>query len=419
MGDANGENTIGLGGDPAEHDEPERRVRLTPASTIKPRPTRWLWRDRIPAGELVLTPGRGGIGKSTFHAWAIAHVTNGTMPGVHEGHPRAAIIAATEDSWDRTIVPRLIVAGADLDKVYRVDVVTDDDGERSISLPRDVDGLAREIVRTGTALLSVDPLLGVISGGLDTHKNRDVRQALQPLTELADKTGCTVLGNAHFNKSSGSDPLSLITGSAAFGEVTRAALGFARDPEADDGSCVISQVKNNLGRSDLPSLRYVIETATIDTDEGPAEVGRFVMVGESDRSVSDILRDSVSGGEDGTERREVDQWLTDYLTDGGGQALAADVLAAAKSAGFSESTVKKARARIKAKSERTGFGKAAFYTWVLMESMDSRPQEPGTHGTHGESMGASGSRCDVCGYPLDPTNGDHGTHPLCDPEAAA
>src|SRR5690606_8953047 len=109
------------------------------------RPTRWLWRDRIPAGELVLTPGRGGIGKSTFHAWAIAHVTNGTMPGGHEGHPRAAIIAATEDSWDQTIVTRLIAAGADLDKVYRVDVVTAEDGERSISLPRDVDGLAREI----------------------------------------------------------------------------------------------------------------------------------------------------------------------------------------------------------------------------------------------------------------------------------
>ena len=72
-------------------------------------------------------------------------------------------------------------------------------------------------------------------------------------------------------------------GSAAFGNVARAALGFARDTEAEDGSCVISQAKNNLGRLDLPSLRYRIDPASVDTDEGPAEVGKLIMLGESDR----------------------------------------------------------------------------------------------------------------------------------------
>ena len=37
--------------------EPARQIRLTPASAIKPRPVRWAWADRIPAGELTLTPG--------------------------------------------------------------------------------------------------------------------------------------------------------------------------------------------------------------------------------------------------------------------------------------------------------------------------------------------------------------------------
>src|SRR5690606_22068045 len=108
-----------------------------------------------------------------------------------------------------------------------------------------------------------------------------------------------------------------------------------------------------------------------------------------------------------------------YLTEAGGQALAADVIAAAKAAGFNENTIQKARRRIKAKSERTGFGKGSYCTWILIDSIDSRSQKPGTYATYADSMGASGSRCDVCGYPLDPTNGDHGTHPLCDPEAAA
>jgi hypothetical protein len=115
--------------------QPARRVRLTPASTIKPRPVRWVWEDRIPAGEVTLTPGRGGLGKSTFHAWMIAELTRGTLPGVHFGTPKPCIIAASEDSWERTIVPRLIAAGANMDLVFRVDVVTEMDDVVSISLP--------------------------------------------------------------------------------------------------------------------------------------------------------------------------------------------------------------------------------------------------------------------------------------------
>ena len=114
-----------------------RRVRLTPASTIKPLPVRWLWTDRIPVGEVTLTPGRGGLGKSTFHAWFIAHTTRGTLPGSRLGAPKPCIIAASEDSWQRTIVPRLIAAGADLSLVYRVDVLTEGDAELSLTLPQD------------------------------------------------------------------------------------------------------------------------------------------------------------------------------------------------------------------------------------------------------------------------------------------
>lgn len=380
-----GTETFGTAAQEVPDDAPARRVRMTPASTIKPRPVHWTWTHRIPAGELTLTPGRGGIGKSTFHAWLIAHLTMGTLPGIHHGRPKPCIIAATEDSWDRTIVPRLIAAAADLNLVYRVDVVTATGNEVHVSLPADLDGLEREIKRLGVALLSVDPLLGVVSGTLDTHKNRDVRQALTPLTVLADRTNCTVAGNAHFSKGTGTDVLSMITGSAAFGEVARAALGFARDPDDEDGSCVISQVKNNLGKTDLPSLRYRIDEATIHTDEGPASVGKFVMLGESDRTVADILRDN--GGDDPDERREVDRWLTDYLTDGGGQAIAGDAIKAATKAGFTADAVKKARRRVGARTERRGFGPGADWVWTIDQTpigaIDAIGAVPDTNGTNG------------------------------------
>ena len=45
-----------------------------------------------------------------------------------------------------------------------------------------------------------------------------------------------------------------------FSAVARAVVAIARDTDSDDGSCVLSQAKNNLGRLDLPSLRYVIDS---------------------------------------------------------------------------------------------------------------------------------------------------------------
>lgn len=339
----------------------QRLVRLTPASSIQPRPVRWVWRDRVPTGEVTLTPGRGGIGKSSFHAWFIARVSRGEVDGVWFGQPKACVIAATEDSWDRTIVPRLAVAGADLDRVYRVDVVTDIGGEVAISLPADLASLEAELLAHDVAVLSVDPLLGVVHGSLDTHKDRDVRQALEPLARLADRTSCAVLGNAHFNKSTGTDPLALIMGSAAFGNVSRAALGFARD-ESEGGACVISQIKNNLGRLDLPSLQYRIEEAHLDTAEGVASVGRFVLVGESARSVADILADTGSA-EERDERDAAAEFVRQFLTDKGGSAPAGEVIKAGRDAGFKEDAIKKARKRAGVRTRKDDF--SSPWIWTL------------------------------------------------------
>ena len=325
-----------------DQDIPERRIRLTPASAIRPRSVRWLWDARIPVGEITLTPGRGGLGKSTFHAWLIALVTRGELEGAYSGEPRACVIAATEDSWDRTIVPRLIAAGADLNLVYRVDVVTDASSVVAISLPRDLGALETELIDLRAVLLSVDPLLGVVDGGLDTHKDREVRQALEPLVALGDRTSCAIVGNAHFNKSGGTDPVGLVMGSAAFANVARAALGFAVDPDVEDGSGVISQIKNNLGRLDLPSLRFRIDEALVDTDDGVAKVGRFTMLGTSERSLSDILRTGGERSDDRSALGAAKDFLRNYLDDVG--HLSVQVISDAREGyGIAEKTLRRAQ----------------------------------------------------------------------------
>jgi hypothetical protein len=52
-------------------------------------------------------------------------ITRGVLSGEFFGMPKSVLVAAAKDSWSQTIVPRLIAAGADLDRVFRVEIIAD------------------------------------------------------------------------------------------------------------------------------------------------------------------------------------------------------------------------------------------------------------------------------------------------------
>jgi len=340
-----------------------RRLRLTAASTIAPRPVRWLWEDRIPLGSLALLAGREGIGKSLGAVAIAADLTRGRLPGEHDGQPRAVIVAATEDSWAHTIVPRLMAAGADRDLIFRVDVTTAEGVDTGLSLPRDLLAVERAVREVGAALILLDPLMSRLDGQLDTHKDAEVRLALEPLTALADRTGAAVLGLIHLNKSSGSDPLTLIMASRAFAAVARAVLFVMLDPE-DETVRLLGQEKNNLGRTDLPTLTFRIASAHVaDTAEGPVWTGRVEWVGESGRTIRQALETVGEGSDARTATAEAGAWLEDYLTTQGGTADSKDVRAAGQKAGHSIDALKRARQRLQVVSESYGFPRQT--RWLL------------------------------------------------------
>lgn len=353
-----------------------RRARITWASEIEPIPVVWAWSEggagRIPAGSLSVAAGREGTGKSSWALWLAAHMTRGTLPGTFYGTPQRVLYVAVEDSWAHTLVPRLIAAGADLSMVGRFDVVVARDEETTLSLPVDNDLLEQAVKLHRVAGVFIDPLMSVMGAGIDTHKERDVRQALDPLAKLADRTGALVIGIAHFGKSNSSDAASLITGSGAFKNVPRAVFGFAKDDADEAGGRVMTQVKNSLGRDDLPSLTYVIEPHEVYIAGQPQSIGRFAFTGTSDRSVEDIIRDSRSiaaDEDDQSARTGAEHWLTDFLSSEGGQAARKDVMKAARGE-FSDRTLQRVM-RNTARFHIKSSGYPRTTTWCLTVETDS------------------------------------------------
>jgi len=355
-----------------------RRLKLTPASSIPPRPVIWGWDERIPAGAISLIAGREGIGKSLFLIDMTAKVTRGTLPGAFHGRPRGVIYCATEDSWNHTIIPRLIAAGADMTRVYRAEVeIIESGGVLDLIVPRDCDLIADAIKASDIALLALDPLMSAIDARVDTHKDRDLRTALEPLVRMADNSGCMVVGLAHFSKAGTSDALTLITGSRAFTAIVRAVIAIARDNDSEEGTSVVTQVKNSLGRMNLPSLSYVIKSACIETPEGNTYVGRLTFTGETQLTVEDILQAQAGPGSNETKEMLDDAaaWLRGYLTDQGGEAAAKDVHDAARSARIIRSHLYRSLKRLGIVTARTGTFPSVTI-WYLPENAPGDLADP-------------------------------------------
>ncbi len=316
----------------------------------------WAWsyggKGRVPVGALALFAGRPGAGKSTAGRWFAAAASNGVLEGCWYGKPVNTAYIAAEESAKYVVKPGLRAAGADLRRVFMPKVQINGEQVRFLS-SHDMEELAAQLKQHEVKLVVVDPLMSTIGSKTDINRNNEVRSLIEPWSKLAEDIDGVVLGIAHLNKSGNGDVVAGINGSSAFGEVARSVFGFAKDPDSDDGDRILSQEKNSIGEEDL-ALTYRIESATVTTDTGKsADVGRFVIVGTSDRTVGDVLRDNGRTESDSRSANdEVDEWLRDLLANNPVQST--DVYKAAVGAGYSADKAKRAKARIKAASYKDG-----------------------------------------------------------------
>ncbi len=201
---------------------------------VVPRDVDWLDEPFLPRGELVTNNADGGTGKGLFSVMIASRLT---LLGLN------VLFAVAEESVETMLVPRLIAAGANLERVKTV-AWTRKGFADPLRIPDDVPQLERGMEKV--SLLVVDPLLSHLSARTNSYVDHEVKRALQPLVDLAHRTGCTVLGNGHFGKDKTRGAVSAAQGSTAFINTPRLAIGMAYDDEDPDVR-VAEVVKSNIG----------------------------------------------------------------------------------------------------------------------------------------------------------------------------
>lgn len=356
----------------APADPPARRLVPVRASSVKPARLRWLWDDRIPLGELTLLAGREGLGKSTVAIDLAAQVTRGELPGEYFGRPRHVVYVASEDSREHTIVPRLIAAGADLDRVSFIDIARIDGSMDRLVLPLDTEGLAEFLNHVGVGLTVLDAATSVLDSRLDGNKDREMRRALEPLAKLAQDTKSSILGIVHLGKAATADTGRAILGSIAWSQVARSVLAVAKDEDQDQ--LILSRTKGNLGMEPA-SLACRIAPCDVDTADGPTNVGRVEWMGETESSAGQFLAGQ-DVADERAERGEAAQWLCSYLIRNGGTASAADIFKAGAAVGFERHTLKRAKRTARVESGKSGFD--GGWVWSFIREGNTEGNEGST-----------------------------------------
>ena len=335
-------------------------LQIVNMGSIKAQAINWLWDGWLPLGKLTILAGAGGCGKTNLLLALIATITTkGIFPdGAKCEKVGKVLIYSTEDDPADTLKPRLIANGADTSKIDFIAGRINEVGEREPFDPTKDLSMLYEYAKQNRdiKLLMIDPIISAVGG--DSNKATDVRKSLQVLVDFAQEFDCAVVGITHFAKgTSGSSPAERIIGSQAFTALARMVWSAAK--REDESDCILVRAKSNISTLD-GGIRYQIQPETI-LDE--IETTRTEWLGVIDGTAKELLNEAESTESyNGSAVDMAREFLINLLSDVESMPTK-EVEAQAKEAGFSLSSIRRARESLNIKPIRPKGG--SIWVWSL------------------------------------------------------
>ncbi len=345
----------------------EPRLMTVKASEVEPKDLDWLWAHRFLVGHINIIGGDPGLGKSMILIDVAARASKGmNWPDGSECKRCSVLYSTTEDGIEDTVVPRLIAAGADLERVHIVEgVKCHNDSEQPLLLNEHLRLLDDNLTENpDIRILIVDTLQSHIGSAVTTNNNSSVRGVMTPLKRLAEKHHVAVLCIEHLTKSkttAGENATYRVQGSIAFAGAARSVWIVAKDQEDTSGKRRFLQAaKTNLAPDNSGlGLAYEIFGQT------GKPVVRWL---ETDVStpIDQLLRipDGSTGDQSkGSELGRCCDWLADTLVE---PMASKDIENGAKSEMIAPRTLKRAKEQLGIRAEKRG----AVWYWIPPADME-------------------------------------------------
>ena len=303
-----------------EPSKPET-VKIIRMSDVELTPVEWLWKPYLPFGKLSVLQGNPGEGKTYFAMHLAAACTNGKLlPNMERMEPFNVIYQTAEDGLGDTVKPRLIEAGADLDRVLVID-------DSEVQLTLSDERIEKAIVENNARLVIIDPIQAYLGADVDMNRANEVRPIFMRLGQVAQRTGCAILLIGHLNKAAGMQSLQRGLGSIDIAAAVRSVM-FIGKLKHDPTMRILTHEKSSLAPPGA-SLAFSL-----------GDEGGFRWVGEYDITADEML----SGIE--LQRETKTQQAKDLictLLAGGKQVLSEDIDKAALERGIPGRTVRDAK----------------------------------------------------------------------------
>ena len=303
-----------------EPSKPET-VKIIRMSDVELTPVDWLWKPYLPFGKLSVLQGNPGEGKTYFAMHLAAACTNGKLlPNMERMEPFNVIYQTAEDGLGDTVKPRLIEAGADLDRVL---VIDDSDVQLTLSDER----IEKAIVENNARLVIIDSIQAYLGADVDMNRANEVRPIFMRLGQVAQRTGCAILLIGHLNKAAGMQSLQRGLGSIDIAAAVRSVM-FIGKLKHDPTMRILTHEKSSLTPPGA-SLAFSL-----------GDEGGFRWVGEYDITADEMLSGIEPQRETKTQQAKD---LICALLAGGKQVFSEDIDKAALERGIPGRTVRDAK----------------------------------------------------------------------------
>lgn len=163
-----------------------RKRTVKKMSEVPDQQIRWIWNPYLPFGKVSVIHGEPGIGKSIFAVRLIAACTNKKyLPGMGRLEPCNVLYLSADDDLSDMVKPRLMEAGADLERVFAI--------HDMLPFTLAEEGTLQLIMENDIRVLIVDPIQEYVEQDVYGDHPEMTYPIINKLAEIAQRTGCAVI----------------------------------------------------------------------------------------------------------------------------------------------------------------------------------------------------------------------------------